>query len=206
MAHYLVVADEVADSPLLVARAREIVAADRRAAFTLLVLAQNFEDGVHRSLAVRERIAVGRAEDAAAAFGRAALPVLYTDVGDASPEQAVEDELRAHPDDYQAIVLASVPPGVSHWSKTDPRSIQQRHRLPVFPVFEGGDAAWEGTEQLRRMVALGLRRLPRPSRPLTDGALFTSVREVLPIVGLLLLHVVLGLGLALQYDRQFFLT
>ena len=196
MAHYLLVADEAATSPLVMRRASEIASLDRRAYFTLLMPAS------------RERYerAYREAAEARAAFTRARLHMVYTEIGDASPVQAIEDELRVRGPDYDAIVLATPPPGLERWLNLDASSrVEREHRLPVFHVFEGGDDAWAATERLRRLVAVGLRRRPKPSMPGAEARAFTSYRELLPIAALLLLHLVLGVGLALRYNRLFFM-
>ena len=132
MARYLVVAHQTAGSPGLSARARELAADDPRAEFVLLVpatptahLLHNWEEGEVREIALR------RARTADEALRAAGLNVVAARIGDASPLQAVEDELTDRPD-YDAIVLSTFPPGVSRWLKADlPAKLRRRHALPV---------------------------------------------------------------------------
>jgi hypothetical protein len=132
MARYLMVAHQTAASPELIERARALAAAQPGTEFVLLVpatppghLLHNWEEGEVRDIARR------RARTAAEQLLAAGVPVVDARIGDASPLQAVEDELLERPD-YDGIVVSTFPPGVSRWLRGDlPARLRRRYDLPV---------------------------------------------------------------------------
>jgi hypothetical protein len=59
------------------------------------------------------------AQAAKAALEAQGIPIAQAKAGDISPLLALEEELLAHPGAYQAIVLATLPPGISRWLRLD---------------------------------------------------------------------------------------
>jgi hypothetical protein len=56
-------------------------------------------------------------------------------IGDGSPLLAIEDELRAQPEKYEAIVLSTLPPGISRWLRLDVHNqAERKFGIPVIPV------------------------------------------------------------------------
>ncbi|MCS7218671.1 MAG: hypothetical protein NZ846_06800 [Thermus sp.] len=124
MARYLVVAHRTAKSRELAEKLQEIQAQDPEARFVLLVPAVPppgwvYEEGEVEAQAQRE------------AQG---IPVEEAKPGDISPLLALEEELQAHPGTYQAIVLATLPPGLSRWLRLDVHTQAERFGLPVIHV------------------------------------------------------------------------
>jgi hypothetical protein len=132
MARYLVVAHQTAASPELIRRTRELTAEDPSAEFVLLVpatpvthLLGGWEEGEVRDIAQR------RAQEASVALRAAGVNVTAARIGDASPMQAVEDELQERPG-YDHIVVSTFPPGVSRWLRADlPGRLRRRCVQPV---------------------------------------------------------------------------
>jgi hypothetical protein len=142
MARYLIVAYQTAGSPELLERVQALAAEDPAAEFTLLVpatptghLLHNWEEGEAHQLAER------RGLQAAERLVAAGVNVCATRVGSYSPQEAVGDELREHPD-YQRIVLSTFPPGISRWLKGNlPAQLSRRFRLPVDHVVAAAPAS-----------------------------------------------------------------
>lgn len=134
MAKYLLVAHQTADSPELVERVREIVATDPVAEFVLLVPATPpghllvWEEGETREIAGR------RADAAAARLKETGARLTAARVGDGSPFAAIADELGQSPD-YDAIVISTLPPGVSRWLGMDlPARVAREFSIKVIHV------------------------------------------------------------------------
>ena len=119
MTRYLVVAHQTATSLELLEKVTEIANGDAHSTFTVLVpatLVQHllvWEDGESMTVAAK------RAEMAKTLFESRGLKVVSTAVGDSSPMLAIEDELRQHPDEHDAIVLSTLAPGSSRWLRLD---------------------------------------------------------------------------------------
>jgi hypothetical protein len=127
MGKYLLVAHQTAERHELLDAARDLAAHDPRARFTLLVPATTvgdlltWEEGEAKDLARR------RAQSAAEALQRNGLNVVGVRIGDADPVLAIEDEfLAGHR--YDAIVISTLPVGLSRWIKMDVVSRLQRTR------------------------------------------------------------------------------
>ncbi len=136
MARYLVVAHQTATSPELLDRLGRLVALDTEATFTVLVPATpashllTWEEGEARSIARQ------RAEDATQMLEHTGITVARAMTGDASPIQAIADELETRPGAYDAIVLSTFPPGISRWLGLDAhRQAERRFNLPVVHVI-----------------------------------------------------------------------
>lgn len=80
------------------------------------------------------QLALHRAQMALATLRMAGIPIRESLIGDRSPLQAIEDEL--HRRRYSAVVISTLPPGLSEWLKTDlPTQVAQEHpRLRVIHV------------------------------------------------------------------------
>jgi hypothetical protein len=133
MAAYLLVAHQTAESEALLGAARELHGQDPHARFAMLVPATPvdhllvWEEGETQELARRA------AEAAAARFRAHGLEVLEAMVGDPDPVHAVGDELRRGRHRYHAIVLSTLPAGVSRWLRMDAVS-RVRRRYPKMRV------------------------------------------------------------------------
>ncbi|HKF74931.1 MAG TPA: hypothetical protein VKF59_02215 [Candidatus Dormibacteraeota bacterium] len=132
MARYLLVAHQTAECDELREAAANLAAEDPEAEFVLLVPATPVN-----SLLVWERgetyeVAVKRAASAGERLRQHGLRVVDARPGDADPLAAVADEI----DDggrYHAIVVSTLPAGVSRWLKMDvPSRLNRnfpRHRV-----------------------------------------------------------------------------
>ncbi|WP_243028387.1 hypothetical protein [Thermus albus] len=134
MARYLVVAHRTAKSPELARKLLEILDQDPEARFVLLVPAVPPGGWVYEEREIQER-ARKEAEAAKAALEAQGIPVEEAKPGDVSPLLAMEEELAAHPGAYQAIVLATLPPGLSRWLRLDVHTQAERFSLPVIHVI-----------------------------------------------------------------------
>ncbi|WP_114313963.1 hypothetical protein [Thermus caldifontis] len=134
MARYLVVAHRTAKSPALAQKLLEIRDQDPEARFVLLVPAAPPGGWVYEENEIQER-ARKEAEAAKAALEAQGIPIEEAKPGDVSPILALEEELMAHPEEYQAIVLATLPPGLSRWLRLDVHSQAERFGLPVIHVI-----------------------------------------------------------------------
>lgn len=135
MTNYLVVAHQTATSLELLEKASELANDDSSASFTVLVPATP----VHHLLAWEEgetkAVAAKRADMAKTLFESRDLKVARTDVGDSSPLLAIEDELRAHPGEHDAIVLSTLAPGISRWLRLDVHNqAEGKFGIPVIHV------------------------------------------------------------------------
>ncbi len=142
---YLIVAHQTAESSELHQRVIEIGGRDSRAEFTLLVPATPIEitdaflDGGYLGLERAATEAWSRASrtawDASKRLATAGVRITRVVVGDASPFDAIEDELRERPGEYEALVICNLPPGLSRWLRMDlPRRAERRFRLPTVHV------------------------------------------------------------------------
>ena len=133
MARFLVVADRTATSPELVERVRQLVTEDPEpTSVTLLIPARSPSP----QWAGEAKAAARRTGDRATAlFEAAGAKTVSAVVGDVSPLLAIEDELAEHPGEYQAVVLSTLPPGISRWLRLDVHhQAERRLDVPVFHV------------------------------------------------------------------------
>src|SRR4051812_12574098 len=129
---YLVVANLTVTEPHLLQKVRDCMAAGE-SSFHIVVPASHpngawTEHGVHA--AAQERLDAGLA-----AFGQMGATVTG-EVGDAPRVRAVGDVLLR--DDYDEIILSTLPPGPSRWLKQDVMSrMCARYDVPVTHVTAG---------------------------------------------------------------------
>ena len=135
MTRYLVVAHQTATSLELLEKVTEIANGDSLSTFTILVPATPvqhllvWEDGESMTVAAK------RAEMAKTLFESRDLKVVRTAVGDSSPMLAIEDELRKHPGEHDAIILSTLPPGTSRWLRLDVHhKVEGKFGIPVIHV------------------------------------------------------------------------
>ena len=135
MTHYLVVAHQTATSAELLQRVSELAADDPTTIFTLVVPATPVVHLLTWAEGETNEIARQRAAAARERFEASGLKVAQAKVGDGSPLLAIGDELRAHPGEYDAVVLSTLPPGVSRWLRLDVHHLAERNfGLPVIHV------------------------------------------------------------------------
>ena len=117
MSRYLVVTHQTALSPALQRQVRALVAEDPAAEFAVLVPEAPGPPLTWEGETVD--VATQRAEAARTLLEeKAQARVVRTAVGAPEPMQAIADELRAQPG-YDALVICTLPPGVSRWLKLD---------------------------------------------------------------------------------------
>jgi hypothetical protein len=128
MARYLLVANETAESPELLRAVNEIHSRDDDAEFVIVIpatplnLLQQFEGTVKSARA----LAAQRAQRTRRHLEDAGIRVRSTRVGNWDPYVAIEEELADTT--YDAIVLSTLPPGISRWLRTDlPSRVARRH-------------------------------------------------------------------------------
>jgi hypothetical protein len=128
MAHYLVVAHQTATSPELLQRVSELASDDPHTTFTILVPATpvahllTWEEGETQTIA-------------RTLFEEQGVQVEGTKVGDASPLLAIDDELRAQPQQYDGIVLSTLPVKISRWLRLDVHNqAERKFGIPVIHV------------------------------------------------------------------------
>ena len=134
-AHYLVVAHDTARSVELREHLSTLQERDRNARFTLLI------PTTHSSgLLGDSSDDVGSAEFAAAetraVLRDAGIELADAKVGDPTPLLAIEDELHAHPELYDTVILCTFPPGMSRWVRMDTaHQVERRLEIPVEHVI-----------------------------------------------------------------------
>ena len=117
MSRYLVVTHQTALSPALQRKVSALVAEDPAAEFAVLVPEAPGPPLTWEGETVD--VATQRAEAARTLLEeKAQARVVRTAVGAPEPMQAIADELRAQPG-YDALVICTLPPGVSRWLKLD---------------------------------------------------------------------------------------
>ena len=117
MSRYLVVTHQTALSPALQRKVSALVAEDPAAEFAVLVPEAPGPPLTWEGETVD--VARQRAEAARTLLEeKAQARVVRTAVGAPEPLQAIADELRAQPG-YDALVICTLPPGISRWLKLD---------------------------------------------------------------------------------------
>lgn len=207
MTRYLVVAHQTATSPLLLDRAEEIARDDARAVFTILVPETHVSHRLVCDESETREVAYRRAAEARQAFEARRLRVDRADVGSASPVLAIDDELRTAREPYDAILLSTLPQGISRWLHLDvPRRVMSQHSIPVVHVADGEDAAWAASIAIRRDLAKG-RRTPAPRTVVTRPSRLDQSAWFLGIAtALVLVHATLYGLLAIHVDARFAVT
>ncbi len=140
MPRYLIVAHQTATSPELQRKVKALLADDAAAEFAVLVPTAPGSTFSWEGETVD--VAAHRAEAARTLLETAGATVVRTAVGAPDPLVAIVDEVREHPG-YHAIVVCTLPPGISRWLSLDlPRRVQRKLRLPVHHVVaEAGTLA-----------------------------------------------------------------
>lgn len=118
MAKYLLVAHQTAERRELLEVAKKLAAQDAHARFTLLVPATPVGDLMTWEEGETQEVARARARSASEALQRHGINLVGVRVGDADPVLAVDDEYVARRR-YDAIVISTLPPGLSRWIKMD---------------------------------------------------------------------------------------
>lgn len=131
MRHYLVVANQTLGGERLAAKLREL-AAEGPCALHILVPATPPRDHAFRTegegLAVAER-RLAAALERFASFGAE----VTGEVGDPRPLDAIRDVLRRQR--FDAIVLSTLPAGVSRWLRMDlPHQLERSTDIPIIHV------------------------------------------------------------------------
>lgn len=117
MSRYLIVTHQTALSLELQRRVSVLVAEDAAAEFAVLV--PDAPGSSHTWEGETVDMARHRAEAAKTLLEETAQArVFRTAVGAPDPLQAITDELLAHPG-YDALVICTLPPGISRWLKFD---------------------------------------------------------------------------------------
>lgn len=138
MGGYLVVAHQTAGSAELVNRLQHIVLEDGAATFTLLIPATEPGHLLIWEAGSPAEIAGRKAEQAQAVLHSHGIEVARTVVGDASPLQAIEDEVAANPGQHSTVILCTLPPGISNWLGLDvPDEAGRSFGIPVEHVTAG---------------------------------------------------------------------
>ena len=135
---YLVVAHQTATSGALLDKLQDLAKDDDEAVFTLLVPATPRGQGLTWTEGGSVAQAQGVASVASRRFQSAGLRMAGTITGDASPLQAISDALGSVVE-FDAIVISTLPPGVSRWLKMDVHARARRQfGLPVIFVVASG--------------------------------------------------------------------
>ena len=129
MPRYLIVADQTATSPELVARASALATEHPGSTFALLLpalLPSHVRGGPFDAVTRR------RAEQARALLAKVGVEVERTAIGDTAPLLAIEDELAEHPGAYDELLLCTLPAGISRWLRLNIfEQAAQRFDLPI---------------------------------------------------------------------------
>ena len=118
MARYLVVAHQTATSPALVEAVRAHARREPNAEFVLLVPATHVEHLLTWTEGESQEIARRDADAARDLLSAAGVRVTAAHVGDPSPLQAIDDELRDDPA-YEGLIISTLPARTSRWLRMD---------------------------------------------------------------------------------------
>src|SRR5581483_5279858 len=158
MARYLGVAHKTAQNPELQEALLDLAASDPAATFTLLVPATPVSGGLvtdeEQALASARRAA----DEAHRRLRAAGLDVDRAIVGPADPVKAISLELNRPGRDYAAVVISTLPAGISRWLGLDvPGRVRRRFGLPVTHVVCHSGAAASREDE----AAAALRQPPQ---------------------------------------------
>jgi hypothetical protein len=135
MTKYLVVAHQTASSPELLDKLKELAREDAEAEFVLLVPATPVRHLLASVEGEARAAAQSAAEEAKDALETNGLQISRTAVGDEAPVTAVQDDLRENPAHYDAIIVSTLPLGISRWLGLDvPHQLRRRFAYPVIQV------------------------------------------------------------------------
>jgi hypothetical protein len=133
MPNYLVVAHQTADSDELIAAVRELVDREPDAEFWLVVPATPVEHLFIWTEGEARKVAEERAHVARSAIDAIGAHVVDAVVGDADPVLAVKDFMLTQA--FDAIVIATLPPGISRWIRMDViHRLQREVDVPILHV------------------------------------------------------------------------
>ena len=118
MARYLVVAHQTATSPALVEAVRSHARREPNAEFVLLVPATHVEHLLTWTEGESHEIARRDADAARDLLSAAGVRVTAAHVGDPSPLQAIDDELRDDPA-FDGLIISTLPAHMSRWLRMD---------------------------------------------------------------------------------------
>ncbi len=131
---YLVVAHQTATSQALVDAVRSHAAAQPNAEFVLLVPATRVEHLLTWTEGESREVARRAGERAQKRLRAAGVRVTAVRIGDASPLQAIDDELRGDPA-YDKLIISTMSPQTSRWLRMDViKQAERRFGRPVIPV------------------------------------------------------------------------
>lgn len=135
MGTYLVVAHQTASSPELLDKLKELSREEGEVEFVLLVPATPVRH-LLASVEGEARAAAQRAaKEAKEALDQSGLKIGRIAIGDEAPLTAVQDDLRENPARYDAIIVSTLPLGISRWLGLDvPHQIRRRFDVPVIHV------------------------------------------------------------------------
>ena len=132
MRRYLIVANQTLGGPPLLDKVRDLLG-EGPCRFHVVVPATHPHDHLTWTEGQSVAIAKHRLDEALARF-RAAGADVDGEVGDGRPVDAVGDAIRAAPpgESYDAILLSTLPPGLSRWLNQDlPHRLQRAFGLPI---------------------------------------------------------------------------
>jgi nucleotide-binding universal stress UspA family protein len=139
MRRYLVVANQTLGGEHLAMKVKELLA-EGPCRFHVLVPATVPSDHAVYTEGQAEALAKQRLDDALARF-RDMGAEADGEVGDASPFEAIADTLREE-EDFDAIVLSTLPVGASRWLKQDlPHRVERSFGLPVTHIVGEAEPA-----------------------------------------------------------------
>jgi hypothetical protein len=145
VAKYLLVAHQTAESQELLAVAADLAREDPEAEFVLLVPATPVGSLLVWEEGATEEVAGRRAASARARLEKHGLLVTEARTGDQDPMAAIADEMHAGRR-YDALVVSTLPAGVSRWLRMDLLSRIRRNfpRHRVIHVEAAGAAPTTG--------------------------------------------------------------
>lgn len=208
MTHYLVVAHRI-EAGELVGCVRRLLTDDPSGVVTLLETATDPWQAFTGHTPALEAAASARAAEARARLCEAGVYPVRVLAGDGSVLTAVADELRARPETYDAVALCTPRPGVRAWLGGDIRTqLEAREGLPVLHLHTGVSEPWRRTPKPRSARISRWWALTRlePSTDEAAGGVGLSRRQLLPVVGLMVVYLVGCLGLAIGVNRAFLLN
>ena len=128
--------------PGLVERVNKLARTDPAAEFVLLVPATSVRHLSGWAQGEATSVARRRAEDAKVRLEETGARIVRSSVVNALPLLAIDDELRKHPAEYAAIIICTLPIGVSRWLRLDlPHRVERRYSLPVIHIVAAATAA-----------------------------------------------------------------
>jgi coproporphyrinogen III oxidase len=130
MSNYLVVAHQTTANDELVQALKAVAERDRESEFELVVPATRITHLLTWVEGESEEVARSTAVEASRVLRQAGLNLVNTVVGPADPMKAIEDTAIRQDRQYEAIIISTLPLGVSRWLKRDLPS-RVRSRLGV---------------------------------------------------------------------------